>query len=65
MEKSLKQGVKGKVIPVEAISSKNSLKDLSSAFIPMYLQAVMPYPGSPNALFFKGSNITDFFESYS
>ena len=65
MEQSSKQGVKGKVTPVESISSKDSLKDPSSASIPMYSRAVMPYPGSPGAPFFKGSNITDFLESYS
>ena len=65
MEKSSKQGIKGKVTPVESISSKNSLKDLSSASISIYSRAVMPYPGSPEALFFEESNITNFLESYS
>ncbi len=65
IEKSSKQGVKGKVTQVESISSKDSLKDLSSASIPMYSRAVMPYPGLPGALFFEESNITDFLESYS
>ena len=64
MEKSSKQGVKGKVTPVESISSKDSLKDSSSPPIPIYLRAVMPYSGSPGALFFEGSNIIDFPESY-
>ncbi len=65
MEQSSKQGVKGKITSVESISPKDSLKDSSSASIPMYLRAVMPYPSSLGALFFEGSNITDFFESYN
>ncbi len=65
IEHSSKQGVKGKVTPVESISSKHSLKDPSSASIPMYSRAVIPYPGSPGAPFFEGSNMTDFQESYS
>ena len=65
MEQSLKKGVKGKVTPVESISSKCSLKDTSSASIPTYSRAVMRYSILPGALFFEGSNITDFFESYS
>ncbi len=65
MEQSLKQGVKGKVTPVESIASKHSLKDTSSASIPIYSRAVMPYSGLSRAPFFERSNITDFFESYS
>ncbi len=65
MEQSSKQGVKGKVTPVESISSKDSLKDPSSSSIPIYSRAVMPYPGSLGAPFFEGFNITDFLESYS
>lgn len=30
----------------------------------MYFQAVMPYPGSPGASFFDGSNIADFLDCY-
>ena len=61
MEPSSKQGGKGKVTPTESVSSK----DPSSASIPMYSRAVMPYPGSPGAPYFEGSNITDFLDSYS
>ena len=65
MESSSKQGGKGKVTPTESVSSKDSSKDPSSASIPMYSRAVMPYPGSPGAPFFEGTNITDFLDSYS
>lgn len=65
MKQSSKQGVKGNLTPVESISSKDSLKDPSSASISMYSRAVMPYPGSLGAPFFEGFNITDFLESYS
>ena len=65
IEQTSKQGVKEKLTTVESISSKDSLKDPSSASIPIYSRAVMPYPGSPGAPFFEGSNITDFLESYS
>ncbi len=65
MESSSKQRGKGKVTPTESVSSKTSSKDPSSASIPMYSQAVMPYPGSPVASFFEGTNITDFLDSYS
>ncbi len=65
MEQYSKQGVKGKVSPMESISSKDSLKDSSCPSIPIYSRAVMPYPGSPGALFFEESNITDFPENYS
>ena len=61
MEPSSKQGGKGKVTPTESVSSK----DPSSASIPMHSRAVMPYPGSPGAPYFEGSNITDFLDSYS
>ncbi len=64
MELSSKQEVKRKVTQVESISSKDSLKNFSSASIPIYSRAVIiPYPGSPGAPFFEGSNITDFLES--
>ncbi len=65
MEQSSKQGVEGKVTLGESISSNDSLKDSSSASIPIYSRAVMLYPSSPRALFFEGSKITDFFESYN
>ena len=65
MEQSSKQRVEGEVTPADSFSSKASIKNPSSASIPMYSRAVMPYPGSPGAPFFEGSNITDFLESYS
>ena len=65
MEPSSKQGGKGKVTPTESVSSKDYLKDPSSASIPMYSRDVMPYPGSPGAPYFDGSNITDFLDSHS
>lgn len=65
MEQLSKQGVEGEVTPADSTSSKAFLKDSSSAFIPMYSRTIMPYPGSPGAPFFEGSNITDFLKSYS
>lgn len=65
MEQPSKQGVEGEVTPTGSYSSKAFSKDPSSASIPMYSRAVMPYPGSPGAPFFEGSNITDFLDSYS
>lgn len=65
IEPSLKQGGKGKVTLIESVSSKDSLKDPSSTSIPIYFRAVMPSPDLPGDLYFEGSNITNFFNSYS
>ena len=65
MEQSLKQGVEGEVTPTGSYFFKAFSKNPSSASIPMYSRAVMPYPGSPGALFLEGSNIPDFLDSYS
>ena len=65
MEQSFKQGIEGEVTPTGSYSSKVFSKDPSPVSIPMYPRAIMPYPGSPGAPYFEGSNITDFLDSYS
>lgn len=65
MKQFLKQKVEEEIIPIGCYSSMVFLKDPSFISIPMYFQAIMPYSVSPEAFFFEGSNITNFFDSYN
>ena len=65
MKQSSKQGVEKEVTPTGSSFFKDFSKDSSSTSIPIYSQAIIPYPSSPRASFFKGSNITNFLDSYS
>ena len=65
MKQLSKQEVEEKVMPADSTSSKAFLKDSFFASILIYLRTIMLYPDLLGTLFFEGSNITDFPESYS
>ena len=56
--------VEREIILTSSYFSKIFTKDPPFVFIPRYFQAIMPYPGSPVALFFERSNIINFFDNY-
>lgn len=60
-----KQAIEKEMKLADLMSSKAFLKDFSSASMPIYSSAIIPYLGLPGVSFLKGSNITDFLKSYN